>query len=542
MIPPGLSLEISLEPLQDICWSFRTSQWYRNPGFLWRHWRLIPRHTTRFATLQLIPPGFSWRGNDSSWILLQTPWRLRWAVATNDIHVTWMYVHLRYIHWYRPGFHSRHSGNAPRRAEHPEIRTIGSLHPMIPPGFCWRHLETCWRCPVTYHEVHWHPMIPAGFRWRHLETCWRCPETYREVRDIQWDLLDSAGDTWRPAGDIQRHTTMFLTSNDTSWILLETPGDSLQPSQDICRCSLHLMIPPGFAETPGDLLETSRDIPRGSRHPISPGLCWRHWETCWRCPETYHQLCDVQWYLLDSAGDTWRLAGAFARHMSMFATSNDTSWSLLQAPGDLLETSSDIPQGSRHPMIPPGFCWRHLETWWRCPETYHEVRDMQWYLLDSAADTWRLAGAFARHMVMFATSNDTSWSLLQAPADLLETSRDVPQSSRHPMIPPGFCWRHLETCWRCPETYLEVCHIQWYLLDSAADTWRLARAFARHMLTFTTSNDTSGFCWRHLETCWRHPEMDHKVHDIQWYLLDSAGDTWRPAGDIQRHTTRYTCW
>ena len=330
----------------------------------------------------------------------------------------------------------------------------------------------------------------------------------------QWYLLDSAGDAWRPAGDIQRHSTQFGTSNDTSWILLETPGDSLEPSQDIYRCSLHPMIPPGF--------------------------CWRHLETCWRCPETYHKVQYIQWYLLDSTGDTWRRAGAFTRHTSMFATSSDTSWILLEPRGDLLETSRDIPWRSWPPMIPPAFCWRH----------------------------WRAAGDVQRHTTRFVTSNDTSWILLETPGDLLETSRDIPQGWWHPTIHPGFWWRHLETCWRPPETYQKVCDIQWYLLDSAGDTWRPAGDIQTHTTRFTTSNDTSwipletpgdslepsqdicrhslhpmippGFCRRHLETCWRCPETCHEVGDIQWYLLPSAGDTWRLAGAFTRHMSMFT--
>ena len=214
-------------------------------------------------------------------------------------------------------------------------------------------------------------------------------------------------------------------------------------------------------------------------------------------------------YLLDSAGDTWRLAGAFARHMLTFATSNDTScippgdtWSPggdgqrhsmrfaksndapripLETPGDLLDPSQDICRHSLHPMIPPAFCCRHLKTCWRHPETYHKVYYIQWYLLNSTGDTWRLIGAFTRHMLSFATSNDPPWSLLETfarhmsrfaasndasqiplatPGALLETSQDTPQGSLHPMIPPGDL---LETCRDTPQGSL-FCHkiLKWY--------------------------------------------------------------------------------
>ena len=379
-------------------------------------------------------------------------------------------------------------------------------------------------------------MISPGFHWRHLETCWSMHKTNVSIRYIQWYLLQSAGDTWRLAGAFARHMLMFATSNDPSWIPLETPGD---------------------------MLETCRDI---------------------------HEVRNIQWYLLDSAGDTWRPAGDVQRHTTRFATSNNTSWILLETPGDLLETSRDIPQGLQHPMIPHGFCWRHLETHRSHCKTYVDIRYIQWYLLDSAGDTWRPAGDIQRHTTRFMTSNDPSWILLETPGDLLERSRDIPQASRHPMIPPGFCWRHLEMCWslakthvdisyiqscllhstrdletRCkhPEAYHEVCDIQSYLLDCAGDTWRPAGDVQRHTTRFATSNDTSwilvqtcgdllepsqdicwhslhpmippGFHWRHPETCWRHPDMYHEVRDIEWYLLDSAGDTWRPAGDVQTY-------
>ena len=139
-------------------------------------------------------------------------------------------------------------------------------------------------------------------------------------------------------------------------------------------------------------------------HPlIHPGFCWRHLETHWSLCKTY-------------------------------ATSNDTSWIPLETPGDLLETSRDIPLGLLHPMMPPGFCWRHLETCWRHPETYHEVH--------------------------YATPTDTSWILLETPGDSLEPLQDICQHSLHPMIPPVFCCRHLDTCWRHPETYHKVYYIQ----------------------------------------------------------------------------------
>ena len=101
-----------------------------------------------------------------------------------------------------------------------------------------------------------------------------------------------------------------------------------------------------------------------------------------------------------------------------------------------------------------------FKTCQRHPETYHKVRDIQSYLLDSTGDTWRLAGAFARHTVMFARSNDTCWILLERPGDLLEISRDIPRSSLHPMISPGFLWRHLETRWSLRKTNVSVRYIQ----------------------------------------------------------------------------------
>ena len=104
-----------------------------------------------------------------------------------------------------------------------------------------------------------------------------------------------------------------------------------------------------------------------------------------------HQVHNIQWYLLDSTGDTWRLTGAFARHMSMFVTSNDTSWILPETPGDSLEPLQDICRCSLHPMIPPGFCWTpgySMEPL----QTYVDVRYIQWYILDSARGTWRPAG------------------------------------------------------------------------------------------------------------------------------------------------------
>ena len=649
----------------ETCWSLHKT--YVDVHYIqWSHldsagdgWRLagdIQRRTTRFAT-----------SNDTSWILVETP---------GDLLET-----SRDIPW-------------------------GLWHPMIHPGFHWRHLETCWRDRETYHEVRdiqwyvldsagdaWtqietsrdiprgslHPMIPPALPWRHLETCWRHPETYHEVRDIQWYLLDSARDTWRPAGDIQRYTTqfgtyndtscdsagdtwrlagaitrymsMFTTSNDTPWTLLETPQDLLETSSDIPQGSVHPMIPPGFhwsdletrwslcktytmfttssdtswipLELPGDLLQRSRDIPWHSWPPMTPAaFCWRHWraagdvqrhttrcvtsndtawmllgdtwrpagdlqrhttrfvtsndtsriqwrhlKTCWRPPETYHNVRDIQWYLLDFTGDTWRLTGAFTWHMSTFATSNDTSWILLETPGDLLEPLQGIHQCSLHPLIPPGFHWSRLETCCRCPETSHKVHDLQWYLLDSVADTWRPGGDIQRHTMRLATSNDTSCILVETLGDLLVTSRDIPQGSQHRMIPPGFCWRHLEPRWSLHNTYINIRYIQWSCLDSAGDTWRPAGDIPRHTTSFTTPTDTSwvplesprdslepsqdicrhslhpmrpaGVHWRHLETCWRCPETYHEVHNIQWYCLDSAGDTWRLAGAFARHMSMF---
>ena len=179
---------------------------------------------------------------------------------------------------------------------------------------------------------------------------------------------------------------------------------------------------------------------------IPPGCCWRHQETHWSLRKMYINVHYIQWYLLDSAGDTWRPAGDVQRHTTRFATSNDTSWIPLETPGDSLEPSQDICRGSLRPMIPPGFCWRHLETCWTHPETHHEVRDIQWYLLETAADTWRPAGNIQRYTMMFVTSNDTSRILLERPGDSLQASQDICQCSLHPMIPFGFCWRHLETC------------------------------------------------------------------------------------------------
>ena len=329
-----------------------------------------------------------------------------------------------------------------------------------------------------------HPMIPPGVCWRHLETCWSHRKTYVDVRYIQWYLLDSAGDTWRPAGDVHRHTMRFATSNDISWFVLETlagacarqisvfatsnntswspletPGDSLEPSQDICPCLLHPMIPAGF--------------------------CWRHLETCWRGPETYHEVHYIQWYLLHCIGDTWRLTGACTRQMPTFATCNDASWIPLETPGDLLETSRDIPQGSLHSMISPGFRWRHLETRWSLRKTYVDVCNIQWSLLDSAGDLLETSRAIPWGLLHPMTSPGFCWRCW------LEPAQDKCQHSLHSMIPPGVCWRHLETCWSLCKTYVDVHYIQWYLLDSAGDTWRPAGDFQRHTMRFATSNDTS---------------------------------------------------
>ena len=182
--------------------------------------------------------------------------------------------------------------------------------------------------------------------------------------------------------------------------------------------------------------ETSRDIPRGSRHPmIPPGFHWRHLETCWSLRKTYVDVRYIQWYL----------------------------WILLERPGDLLEISRGIPQGSLHPMISPGCLWRHLETRWSLWKTHVSVSYIQWYLLKSAGDTWRLTGACTRHMSTFAASNDTSWILLATPGDLLEMSIYIhePRGLLHAMTSPGFRWRHWETRWSLHKTNVDVCCIQW---------------------------------------------------------------------------------